>query len=86
LTFSLSFKSFLAYASLGEEMVEHAFNAEAISKKQLVLAHLFNDPNAVTRCKLFLSFSYIQLRRFKEANFLLKFVISKFSKNSIELN
>ncbi|CAF0709210.1 unnamed protein product [Brachionus calyciflorus] len=61
-----------AYSSLGEESYEHAKNAESISKKQLALAYAFNDPNAISRCKLFLAFSYIQLLKFKEANFILR--------------
>lgn len=61
-----------AYSSLGEDIYEHALNAERISIKQLVLAQEFNDPNAICRCKIFLAFSYTQLKKFKKAKLLLK--------------
>lgn len=53
-------------------MTLKAINAEIISKKQLILASEFNDPNAICRCKIFLSFSFIQQGRFKEARVILK--------------
>lgn len=49
-----------------------AQKAEQTSLKQLKLANDFSDPNAISRCKLFLSFSYIQLAKYKEAKQLLK--------------
>ncbi|RNA23873.1 hypothetical protein BpHYR1_043767 [Brachionus plicatilis] len=61
-----------AYSSLGEESYGHAKNAEKISKKQLMLALEFNDPNAICRSKLFLAFSFIQLLKFKEADYLFR--------------
>ena len=40
--------------------------------KQLRLANDFNDPNSISRCKLFLSFSYVQLAKFQEAKQILR--------------
>lgn len=53
-------------------LLNKAVNARNISKKQLIIAFELNDSNAICRSKLFLAFSFIQLLKFKEANFLLK--------------
>jgi hypothetical protein len=61
-----------AYSNLGEKYYDHAKNAEKLSKKQLALALKFNEPNAICRSKIFISYSYIQLGRLKEAKVILK--------------
>ena len=52
--------------------MKFAQKAEEMSTKQLALACSFNEPNSICRCKLFLSFSYIQLRKFKQAKRILR--------------
>ncbi len=60
------------YYLLEYEKYKKAQNAEVISLKQLTLAKAFDDPNAICRCKLFLSFSFIQLGKYKQAKIILK--------------
>ncbi len=53
---------------------EKAKEAEVVSIRQLRLANDFNDPIAALRCKIFLVFSQIQLKKFQTARRILRFL------------
>ncbi|KAK4878186.1 hypothetical protein RN001_010692 [Aquatica leii] len=68
-----------AFSALGDYFVNCAETAGKISLNQLKLAVRLNDPNIVSRCRLYLSLSLIQRRRFKLARSIVynEYVVAK---------
>ena len=56
-----------AFSALGDYKSNSAHIAGKISIHQLKMAHRLGDPSVVSRCKLYLSISLIQMNRFKVA-------------------
>lgn len=56
-----------AFSALGDYFINYAEMAGKISVHQLQLALRLNDPNVVTRCRLYFSLSLIQRSYFKLA-------------------
>lgn len=71
-----------AFSALGDYYKNCALIAGKISIKQLQLAMRLNDPNIVTRCRLYFSLSLIQRKYFKLAK---KIIVEEYvnAKNAI---
>ncbi|CAF0748406.1 unnamed protein product [Rotaria sordida] len=61
------------HSCLGEISVQHAKEAEMISKSQIGLSNDVGDPNALVKSYLFLALSYLQQKRFDEVRIILQF-------------
>lgn len=77
---SLSWLSTLggAYSSLGDRNLRFAHEAETISWKQMKLSLIYGDPNLIARCLIYLSHSWCQQGRRREAIKLIRHYLYPF--------
>ncbi|CAF2737345.1 unnamed protein product [Rotaria sp. Silwood2] len=61
------------HSCLGEVSVQHAKEAEMITKSQICLSYEIGDPNALVKSYLFLALSYLQQKRYDEVRIILRF-------------
>ena len=71
-----------AFSALGDYFEDRAEIAGKISFQQMKLAYRLGDPNLLSRCKLFLSISFIQQNRFS----LAKFIVKQQYQNALEID
>jgi len=62
-----------AFSALGDYYSNFAIVAGKISFKQLTLAMMISDPGIASRCKLYVSLSLIQQRKYKLAKNIIQY-------------
>ncbi|CAF0830694.1 unnamed protein product [Rotaria sp. Silwood1] len=71
------------HSCLGEVSVQHAKEAEMISKSQICLSNEIGDPNALVKSYLFLALSYLQQKRYDEVRIILRFQYQRIQQKDI---
>lgn len=61
-----------AHSALGESMIDHANMAGSISRKQLIISQLMDDPLLASKSKLFYAFSLLQQHKLLQAKRIIR--------------